>query len=1226
MAAAPAPWIEIARLKNEEQSQRIPSEWKINTATFNFQTHDDLTQKAIWDKISILSSRDREITDENDAVDIVEKIKAGEYSVTEVTEAFCKRAAVAHQLTNCLTEIFFEKAIQRARSLDEERKANPEKELPPLFGLPISLKDSYHVPGVDATIGITSFAFDPSTSYSPLAEILVSLGAVLYCKTNVPQALMTADSENNLFGRTTNPRNRYLTAGGSTGGEGALVALRGSVLGMATDIAGSIRIPALCNGVYGFKPSSCVIPFSGQRMPYAPGWEGVGIVANAGPIATSARACSFVMWSIMKATPSNLDPSCLRIPWVDSSVLSRVEPSKLRIGVVVDDGLFTPTPPVRRGMDECSAKLSRAGATLIPIELPLMVEALTLIREMLTVNGSDYLMGIINSTGEPLIPSVGKLGLLAGSPKTMGEYFTLNEKRHEMCKIYSKLWSEHQLDAIIMPPAPHTAVPEDQWATASYTAIWNLLDYPSFVLPIGKVEKDDIADQNKGQLYNKSDREVYKLYTGPQDYLNAPIALQVEMITCASASRGPAVSKFIRDPERKINPRHLSLLRKLTFSLPFLSFHKKPLSSNASFYMFFAVVLRNALLILVPLSFFLTTYLYFYPVFHLCAFPAPEHDASAAYSNTFHQHSPFATHDPKRVAPFRLLALGDPQLEGEPPYQDPDASSFPNLEKFWKDALLLDGTKHNPLQRLRHSLHDLIDFYLDDIPEFFETYRKRLDHVGNDYYLGLIYRSMHWWTDPTHVTVLGDLVGSQWIDDKEFESRGWRYWNRVFNGGVRVDDELTSTPVHDFQNHKIIGEDAAAWKKRIINVAGNHDVGYAGDLSPERMERFVRVFGKANYELRFQMPVNRTTTAEGDKDGGEENHPIPELRIVVLNDMNLDTPAGSKEMQDETYGFLNEVITTSLDVERPAHFTLVLTHIPIYKDAGICVDGPFFDFFDGDFENGVKEQNHLSRDASKGFLEGIFGMHGNDNVPGHGFGRNGLILTGHDHEGCDIYHYINQTAPPEREWQAMRWQDASSSRINEQPGIPGLREITVRSMMGGYAGNAGLLSLWFDEESWDWKFEFANCGLGTQHIWWLVHIVDLITLGVALVYGVLVAAQKMIPVEDPTFALKLMGNGKIQELKMNGDMIKANGDEHLEMNEKLDGPEAVPKTSRSYVMSSDELLTQQDNGQTFTESYLNAVKSTTEKVALILWLKAYLEIAYLISCHVTNRLICTTWA
>lgn len=274
--------------------------------------------------------------------------------------------------------------------MDEERKANPDKPLGPLHGLPVSLKDTYHVPGVDATIGLACFAFKPSTEYSPLAELLVSLGAVLYCKTTVPQTLMTADTESNLFGRTINPHNRSLTAGGSTGGEGPLIALGGSVLGFGTDIAGSLRIPALCNGVYGFKPSTGMMPFSGQQLGFMPGWEGIGIVASAGPMASSVRGCSFALETILKAVPSNVDPGSLRIPWLEGDELRRLEnPKNLRIGIVRDDGLFTPTPPVRRAILEAADKLRDAGVTIVPIQLMLMKEAMSVIRELLAVNGSE---------------------------------------------------------------------------------------------------------------------------------------------------------------------------------------------------------------------------------------------------------------------------------------------------------------------------------------------------------------------------------------------------------------------------------------------------------------------------------------------------------------------------------------------------------------------------------------------------------------------------------------------------------------------------------------------------------------------------------------------------------------------------------------------------------------------------------------------------------------------
>ncbi|KAK2625430.1 hypothetical protein QTJ16_004742 [Diplocarpon rosae] len=516
-------------------------------------------------------------------------------------------------------------------------------------------------------------------------------------------------------------------------------------------------------------------------------------------------------------------------------------------------------------------------------------------------------------------------------------------------------------------------------------------------------------------------------------------------------------------------------------------------------------LLRYALLAIVPLCLVFSVYLYSYPAFHFCAFPSPEQNSRTEYINTLRHHIPWVSRDAIKVAPFRLLALGDPQLEGDSSIPDAEAASFPHLSKFWGDALRPHGPRRSALERLRLGLHDLIDFYLDDIPKALRVYHKRLDHVGNDYYLGHIYRTMHWWADPTHVAVLGDLVGSQWIDDDEFESRGWRYWNRVFRGGAKVSEELAWR--EEDQGTLMLGEDTLEWKRRIINVAGNHDVGYAGDLTPERMARFTKVFGNPNYELRFRLPVNSTI------DIGRENteeRPIPELRIVVLNDMNLDTPVGSQEMQDETYDFLNRVISSSEDVTRSAHFTVVLTHIPMYKNAGICVDGPFFDFFDGTFGNGVKEQNHLSRDATKGFLEGIFGMSKNSEAPGAGLGRNGIILTGHDHEGCNVYHYINQSSESERQWEAITWMRAIDTHLHEQRDLPGLREVTVRSMMGDYAGNAGLMSIWFDEEIWDWKFEFANCGLGIQHIWWLIHILDLIAAGIALIYGALLLWDQMV--------------------------------------------------------------------------------------------------------------------
>lgn len=86
-----------------------------------------------------------------------------------------------------MTEIFFDDAIETAKKLDADRKSDIYKPLPPLWGLPISLKDSFKVPGVDDSVGIASLVNDPSSEYSTLPGMLVELGAVLYVKTNIPR-------------------------------------------------------------------------------------------------------------------------------------------------------------------------------------------------------------------------------------------------------------------------------------------------------------------------------------------------------------------------------------------------------------------------------------------------------------------------------------------------------------------------------------------------------------------------------------------------------------------------------------------------------------------------------------------------------------------------------------------------------------------------------------------------------------------------------------------------------------------------------------------------------------------------------------------------------------------------------------------------------------------------------------------------------------------------------
>lgn len=110
-----------------------------------------------------------------------------------------------------------------------------------------------------------------------------------------------------------------------------------------------------------------------------------------------------------------------------------------------------------------------------------------------------------------MIPSAVNLGILtAGPSKTIEEYFALSARRQVVSNAYFELWREKNLDAILMPPAPHTAVPLDSWSTISYTAVFNLLDYPAFTIPVGKVGRQDVVDSVSHAKFGPTDVALYK--------------------------------------------------------------------------------------------------------------------------------------------------------------------------------------------------------------------------------------------------------------------------------------------------------------------------------------------------------------------------------------------------------------------------------------------------------------------------------------------------------------------------------------------------------------------------------------------------------------------------------------------------------------------------------------------------------------------------------------------
>ena len=238
--------------------------------------------------------------------DLIISLALGKYTSTTVTIAFLRRAGLAQGLVNCITELLPERAISRAKFLDEYLSKHG-KPIGPLHGLPISVKEHIGMKGLGLNAGFVSWWDHKAEDDAHVLNILWNAGCVFYVRTTEPQALMHLETSNNLYGVTVNPFNSQLTSGGSSGGEGALVALRGSCLGLGTDIGGSIRSPAANCGVYGLRPSSYRIPFHGLSFTMA-GEE--QIVAVLGPLSTSLDGLKLFMKTVINAKPVRHFSNC----------------------------------------------------------------------------------------------------------------------------------------------------------------------------------------------------------------------------------------------------------------------------------------------------------------------------------------------------------------------------------------------------------------------------------------------------------------------------------------------------------------------------------------------------------------------------------------------------------------------------------------------------------------------------------------------------------------------------------------------------------------------------------------------------------------------------------------------------------------------------------------------------------------------------------------------------
>jgi fatty acid amide hydrolase len=338
------------------------------------------------------------------ASELARRIAAGEVSAIEAVEGHIARVEKVNAALNAVVVKRYDAARAEAREVDARRARGDV--LPPLAGVPITIKECLHLEGTPSTSGILSRADAKAPADDAYVRRLRSAGAIVLGKTNAAQLLIFTETDNPLYGRTNNPWNLDRSAGGSSGGEGAIVAAGGSTLGVGTDIGGSVRIPAAFCGIAGLRPTAGRLPDMG-RLSVPIGQRGV-----ASQVGLLARHVEDLALGL-DVLGNGIGGPALAPP-VPLGDFRRVDVGKLRVGVFVDDGVMTPAPAVGRSVKEAASMLVAAGATIVTWQPPSVATAMAIWFGCLSADGGRGMKKLVR--GQKTDKRAGLFLGLAGMP------------------------------------------------------------------------------------------------------------------------------------------------------------------------------------------------------------------------------------------------------------------------------------------------------------------------------------------------------------------------------------------------------------------------------------------------------------------------------------------------------------------------------------------------------------------------------------------------------------------------------------------------------------------------------------------------------------------------------------------------------------------------------------------------------------------------------------------
>ncbi|KAF2197084.1 amidase signature enzyme [Delitschia confertaspora ATCC 74209] len=482
--------------------------------------------------------------------ELVQDVHKQVTSPVDILRAYGKVAVKAHNATNCVTEILFPEAEEWA-----EKEVNLKG---PLAGIPVSLKDSIQVKGFDISVGYSCNTGNPYAEDGTMVKILKAAGAVPFVKTNLPTTLLSFESTNDVWGRCTNPHNKNYSPGGSTGGESALLAFGGSRIGIGSDVAGSVRVPAHFSGCYSLRCSTGRWPKMGMNTSM-PGQEGIPSVFS--PMARTLNDLTYFTRSFIGMKPWEYDYTVHPLAWRDSIEKEFKEQKCLRIGVMRSDGVVDPSPACARALEQVVLALKAEGHEVFDVSPPSPYESLVIASQLLNSDGcktfsSFFRTGEWNDSGAAQLSFYMRLprpikylhylwvkyvkrddiwaGLIRDwHHKSAYEHWKLVGRREAYKASWFTWWTEEaKMDAMVTVPNATPAVPHDGMKDAvsscNYTFLFNLLDYTAGIVPVTHVDPqaDALPPSFSIKKLNGVARGAYKHYDAVK-MAGLPVGVQV---------------------------------------------------------------------------------------------------------------------------------------------------------------------------------------------------------------------------------------------------------------------------------------------------------------------------------------------------------------------------------------------------------------------------------------------------------------------------------------------------------------------------------------------------------------------------------------------------------------------------------------------------------------------------------------------------------------------------